>query len=86
MRDQGELESVRFPLNRIRDRRLKSAKYDEKRIKSLAVGLQTWTPMPAIAKPSRLKAREPHELDRLLAWNLLAIAALLLLLVIYKAS
>lgn len=42
--------------------------------------------MPAIAKPSRLKAREPHELDRLLAWNLLAIAALLLLLVIYKAS
>lgn len=42
--------------------------------------------MPALAKPSRLKTRVPHELERLLVWNMLAIAVLVLLLVLYKVS
>lgn len=42
--------------------------------------------MPALAKPTRLKTHETHELERLLVWNLLTIAVLVLLLVVYKAS
>ena len=42
--------------------------------------------MRSLAKLSRSNTPGPHEFDRMLVWNLLALSLLVLLLVLYKSS